>query len=163
MGLVIVVVPVALVVLAVLRTASVRRRLRRTGSTGLQPGQQRAFWIGLVALDIGAGLTASGHDALAAIAFVLVTFAAAPLLLWSLPEWWVRRILAAWRLYRVAAHASRPLVAFLVAAAILLASGLIQPTPLVLATWAVGGFVVWLPLLSPLPEHRRVEVASRFS
>lgn len=150
-------VPAGLAAVAVLRTASVRRRLRSAGATGLRPRQQVAFWGALVALDVGIGFSTTGIHAVRALAFVLVALVAAPLLLWSLPEWWVRRGLATWRLYRIAGTASSPLVAGLVAVGVLVVTRIAPDSPVAATAWMVGGFLAWLPVLSPLTEHRATQ------
>ncbi|HSL57691.1 MAG TPA: cytochrome c oxidase assembly protein [Acidimicrobiales bacterium] len=121
-----------------------------------------AYWI---ATDwplgtLGAGYLASAHM----FQFVLYTTVAAPLLLLGIPEWMARRVVSRLRLYRAATVVSRPLVAAVLYNAILLATH----SPLAVdnlrsnqfgsfaldAAWLVGGLIMWLPVISPIPELR---------
>ncbi len=96
--------------------------------------------------------------------YMLYTLAAAPLLMLGTPEWMGRRIISALHLdglYRILA---RPLVAAIVSNVILI----VTHSPIAVDTlratqfgsfaldmiWLVSGFVLWTPIISPLPEAR---------
>lgn len=155
--------------LVVARWRALRTRRKVTGSAGVTGRQQLWFWLGLIAFwvasdwpvgTLGAGYLAWVHM----LQYLVYTFVAAPLLLLSVPEWWARRVLARWRLYRVAAWFSRPLYAAIVANAILIATHapwtvdrlrVSQAGSFTLdAVWFLGGLALWLPVISPLVEHR---------
>jgi putative membrane protein len=151
------------------RAVGIRRRRRTTGHLGVTTRQRWWFWLGVstfwVASDwpvgpLGAGYLASVHMA----QYLIYTLVAAPLLLLSAPEWWVRQVLARWRLYRLAAWVSRPLYAAILANVVLLAThapwtvdtlrGSQVGSFLLDLIWFVGGLALWLPVVSPMEEHR---------
>lgn len=128
-----------------------------------------AYWI---ATDwplgtLGAGYLASAHM----FQFVLYTTVAAPLLLLGTPEWMARRVASRLRIYRALHLVSRPLIAGVTFNLILLATH----SPLAVdnlranqlgsfvldAAWLVGGLVMWLPIIAPLPELRARSYGSR--
>lgn len=133
-------------------------------------GRQRAAWIaGLLALwvatdwpigTLGSGYLASVHMA----QYMLYTFVAAPLLLLAIPEQLARSVVPAGMVRRVLQRVSQPLVAAVVANVVLVVTHapwtvdtvrVTQPGSFVLdVVWLVGGLVLWLPVISPLPEHR---------
>ena len=145
---------------------AVIRRHRRTGG----PIDRRRLmwftfgWVVLwVATDwplatLGAGYLASAHMA----QYMLYTLVASPLLLLGTPEWMARRIAGKLRIYRVLRFVSRPLFAAIAVNVVLLATH----APIVVdnvrttqmggfvldVIWLIGGLVLWLPLISPLPE-----------
>ncbi len=123
-----------------------------------------AFWL---ATDwplglLGASYLASAHM----LQFLLYTIVAAPLILLGMPEWMARRILGRLRLYRVAVVLARPIVAGVLFNLLLIlthAPGVVD----VLRTsqfgsfvmdmvWLLMGLMVWSPIVSPLPEMKRV-------
>lgn len=119
-----------------------------------------AFWI---ATDwplglLGASYLASAHM----VQYMLYTLVAAPLLLLGTPEWMARRALERMRLYRVTRRIARPLAAALVFNAVLVATHSPwavdtlrsnQLTSFLMdAVWLLSGLVLWLPVISPLPE-----------
>ncbi len=126
-------------------------------------GGMLAFWA---ASDwplgtLGAGYLASAHMT----QFLLYTLVAAPLILLGTPEWMARRLTRRLRLERSTVWLGHSLVA----------TGLIYNT-ILLAThapgtvevlrnsqlgsfamdvvWMLAGFILWLPVISPLPEGR---------
>lgn len=161
--------PIGLAALAVARTAALHRRIRTTGTTGVTARQQWSFWAGLVALFGAAGLAVSplGADrpmTTHVLQFVLVALAGVPLLMISLPEWWVRRRVATLRVYRLARRSSTPWFAGLAANVMILATHLpwtVSVLPagatgsfVLVVTWMIGGALLWLPVWSPFTEHR---------
>jgi cytochrome c oxidase assembly factor CtaG len=151
------------------RWRALRRRRASTGTIGVTTRQRWWFWLGLFAFwaasdwpvgPLGAGYLASVHMA----QYLIYTIIAAPLFVLASPEWWVRQVLARRRLYRVVAWASRPLYAAIIANAILLGThapwtvDTFRSTQIgsfaLDAIWFVGGVAMWLPVISPLHEHR---------
>ena len=121
-----------------------------------------AFWV---ASDwplgvLGAGYLASAHM----VQFMLYTLVAAPLMVLSIPEAMARRILARLRLYRLVTRLTQPVAAGLVFNAILVAThspwavDTLRASQfgsfLMDALWLASGVLVWLPICSPLSEHR---------
>ena len=121
-----------------------------------------AFWV---ASDwplgvLGAGYLASAHMA----QFMLYTLVAAPLLVLGIPEPMARRILARLRLYRFMTRLTTPVVAGLVFNGCLVATHSPWAVDtlranqfgsfMMDAVWLVSGVLVWLPICSPLVEHR---------
>lgn len=145
--------------------AAVRRRPGETSR------RQIASFVGGVAVlwvasdwplgTLGAGYLASAH----VVQFLLYAFVAVPLLLRGTPAWLARELLARTRLERpVAALTGSLLVSGLVYNALLVATHA-PVTVNVLRTsqlgsfamdvaWVVAGVVLWMPVLSPLPELR---------
>lgn len=111
---------------------------------------------------LGAGYLAS----VGMFRFVLITLVAAPLMLRGIPVWMARRILPPGRARGVAQVLARGLPALLVFNAILLTTHAPAFTDPLLASpvgamvmdlaWLAGGFVLWLPVYSPLPEVPRL-------
>ena len=138
---------------------------------GPQPVDQRrfvyflfgmiAFWV---ASDwplgvLGAGYMASAHMT----QFLLYTLVCAPLLLLGTPEWMARGLPA--RMRRSVVWLGRsPLVAAIIYNVILLATHAPGTVEVLRRSqlgsfamdiaWVVAGFVLWLPVISPLPEGR---------
>lgn len=121
-----------------------------------------AFWL---ATDwplglLGASYLASAHM----VQFMLYTLVAAPLMVAGTPEWMARRLLSQVKLYRLLQRASRPVVAGVVFNALLIATHSPWAVDTLRANqlgsflmdvvWLAAGLLVWLPLLSPLQEHR---------
>ncbi len=121
-----------------------------------------AFWV---ASDwplgvLGAGYLASAHMA----QFMLYTLVAAPLLVLGTPEPMARRILAKLRLYRFMTRLTQPVFAGLAFNACLVATHSPWAVDTLRANqagsfvmdvvWLISGVVVWLPICSPLVEHR---------
>jgi len=110
---------------------------------------------------LGAGYLASAHMA----QFLLYTHVAAPLILLGTPEWMADRILGRLRLRGVAARLGASLIMAGVAYNVNLA---VTHTPGVVSVlrtsqwgsffmdfvWMVAGFVLWLPVISPVRELR---------
>ncbi|WP_419842886.1 cytochrome c oxidase assembly protein [Candidatus Poriferisodalis sp.] len=121
-----------------------------------------AFWV---ASDwplgvLGTGYLASAHM----VQFMLYTLVSAPLLVLGMPEPMARRMLAKLRLYRFTSRLSRPVVAALVFNGCLVATHSPWVTDTLRsnqfgsfamdAVWLASGLLVWLPICSPLAEHR---------
>ena len=145
---------------------SVRRRAR--SGAGRVPRRTLAAFAGgvlvvWVASDwpigtLGAGYLACAHM----LQYLLYAFIAAPLLLLGTPEWMARRILGRLRLYRAVRFISVPLRAGVFFNVVLLATH----SPLAVdnlrttqagsflmdVVWLLSGLVLWLPIVSPLPE-----------
>ncbi len=119
---------------------------------------------------LGAGYLASAHMA----QFMLYTLAAAPLLLLGTPEWMAERILGRLRL--------RPVVRWV--AGSLIVSGLIYNVMLAIThapgfvsvfrtsqigsfamdvVWLLMGFVLWMPLISPIQNMRQSSYLGRMA
>lgn len=109
---------------------------------------------------LGAGYLASAHMA----QFMLYTLVSAPLLLLGIPEPMARRMLAKLRLYRFVARLAKPVTAGLVFNGCLVATHSPWAVDTLRASqfgsfvmdavWLASGVLVWLPICSPLPEHR---------
>ena len=94
--------------------------------------------------------------------YMLYTLVASPLLLLGTPEWMARRITGKLRIYRVLRFLSRPLFAAIIVNVVLLATHAPIVVDNVRTTqmggfaldmiWLAGGLVLWMPLISPLPE-----------
>ncbi len=153
-----------------------RRRARAVRPSPLGPSdaaaERRQTWLFLagvlafwVASDwplgvLGAGYLASAHMA----QFMLYTLVAAPLLVLGTPEPMARRILAKLRLYRFMTRLTQPVFAGLVFNGCLVATHSPWAVDTLRANqfgsfvmdavWLVSGVLVWLPICSPLTEHR---------
>ncbi len=134
--------------------------------------QRRQMWFFLagvatfwVASDwplgvLGAGYLASAHMA----QFMLYTLVAAPLLVLGIPEPMARRILARLRLYRFMSWVTKPVAAGLIFNGCLVATHSPWAVDTLRANqfgsfvmdavWLASGVLVWLPICSPLSEHR---------
>lgn len=133
-------------------------------------GRQRAAWIvGLLSLwlatDWPVGALGSGYLASAHMAqYMLYTFLAAPFLLLAIPEDLARAVVGGGRTVRVLGTLSKPLLAAVVANAVLLGTHapwtvdtmrVTQPGSFALdVVWLVGGLIMWLPIISPLRDQR---------
>ena len=126
-------------------------------------GGMLVFWV---ASDwplgaLGAGYLASAHM----LQFLLYTLVAAPLLMMGTPEWMARRVTGRLRLYRVTTRLGRSMVTSGIIYNLLLivthAPGTVEALRtnqfgsfLMDMVWLLAGFVLWLPILSPIPEAR---------
>jgi putative membrane protein len=109
---------------------------------------------------LGAGYLASAHM----LVFLLYTLVAAPLMLLGIPEWMGRRLVAAARLDRILPVLSRPWVAGVTFNVVLLATHAPITVDGLRGTqfgsfaldllWLLAGFLVWLPVICPVPERR---------
>ncbi|HXV70433.1 MAG TPA: cytochrome c oxidase assembly protein [Acidimicrobiia bacterium] len=110
---------------------------------------------------LGAGYLASAHMT----QFLLYTLVAAPLILLGTPEWLARSILERVRLRSSVLRLGRALVASGVIYNVILLTTHAPGTVDVLrnsqlgsfamdVVWMVAGFILWLPVISPLPEGR---------
>jgi len=144
------------------------RRRRRGG--GQVPGRTLAAYLGGVAVlwlasdwpigTLGAGYLASAHM----LQYLLYAFVAAPLLLLGTPEWMGRRVLGRLRLYRVVRWLAHPLRAGLAFNLVLVATHAPITVDNLRTTqvgsfamdviWLLSGLLLWLPIVSPLPELR---------
>ena len=96
---------------------------------------------------------------------VLYTLVAAPLMLLGMPEWMGRRILARLRIYRAVSWIARPVPAALIFNALLVFTHSPWAVEVFRASevgsfamdvvWLLMGFLLWLPIISPLPEMTR--------
>lgn len=150
--------------IAVLGWVAVRR-------SGVRPtARQRAWWIlGILSLwlasdwplgTLGSGYLASAHM----LQYMLYTFVAAPLLVLAVPEGLARRFVGAGAGHRALELVSRPLPAALVANAVMLGTHAPWTVDQFRATqlgsfaldvvWLLGGVILWLPVINPLPELR---------
>jgi putative membrane protein len=122
-----------------------------------------AFWL---VTDWPVGLLAASYLAWVQMAqFMLYVMVVAPLLLLGTPEWMGRRILSRLRLYRVVRWLARPLVAGLIYNGLLLLTHAPWTVDVLRANqlgsvvmdsvWLFMGLLLWLPIISPLPEHTR--------
>lgn len=122
-----------------------------------------AFWV---ATDWPLGLLGASYLASAHMAqYLLYTLVAAPLMLLGVPEWMARQLLGKLRIYRLVTRLSRPVTAAVVFNLTLL----FTHAPWTVDTlrsnqfgsfamdviWLLSGFVLWLPIVSPLPEMTR--------
>ena len=110
---------------------------------------------------LGASYLASAHM----LQYLMYGLIAAPLMLLGTPEWMARRLLSRLRAYQLALRLSRPLVAGIVYNVVLIVTHAPVTTDLLRSNqagsfvmdvaWILSGFVLWLPICSPLPEHTR--------
>lgn len=121
------------------------------------------FWI---ASDwplgtLGAGYLASAHMT----QFLLYTLVSAPLILLGTPEWMARRLTRRLRIERLTSWFGRSLVpTALIYNAVLLATHAPGTVEILRnsqwgsfamdVVWMVAGFLLWLPVISPLPDAR---------
>ncbi len=110
---------------------------------------------------LGAGYLASAHMA----QFLLYTLIAAPLLLLGIPEWMARKIAGKLRIYRSAVWLGKSAVTCGILYNMILLSTHAPATVDALRInqfgsfamdilWVLSGLLLWLPVLSPLPEGR---------
>ena len=142
---------------------------RRSRHTVLFLAGVAVYWI---ATDwplgtLGAGYLASAHM----VQYLLYSLGAAPLILLGMPEWMARRLVGKLRIYRAVRVLSRPLAAGLIFNAVLLATH----APLTVdalrsnqfgsfaldATWLLAGLLLWMPIISPMPELRPASYGTR--
>jgi putative membrane protein len=131
------------------------------------PQQKRLFTAGVLLLLLGAGwpIHALGEDHLYSVHMVqhlLFQLGAAPLLILGTPAWLLRHLLARPRVAAVVRLLTRPLHAIILIGAFMavahtpgwvdlsVTNGLFHLGTHVL--WLVVGFIMWWPVLSPLPE-----------
>jgi putative membrane protein len=154
--------------------------VRRRAATGRPDPKQRRktiqFVSGIVllwlSLDWPVGLLGTSYLAsVHMLMFMVITQVAAPLLLLGTPEWMARRITAKLRLNRALRKIARPLPAGILYNVVLIGTqtplvvDALRPNPvgsMVLdLIWLLGGMVLWLPLVSPLPELRMASYPGR--
>ncbi|MFV0318082.1 MAG: cytochrome c oxidase assembly protein [Microthrixaceae bacterium] len=107
---------------------------------------------------LGGGYLASVHM----LQYMLYAFGAAPLLMLGTPEWMARSVLEALHLTKVWAALSKPVVAVLLANALLVATHSPIGVDTLRATqvgsfamdmiWLFSGFVLWAPIINPIRE-----------
>lgn len=140
--------------------------------------RRRALWFVLgvaflwVASDwpvgaLGAGYLASVHM----LQYMLYTLAVAPLLMLGTPQWMLRAILERTRTLGLYLLAAKPVVAAIGFNAVLIATHAPVTVDNLRATqfgsfaldmiWLLSGFLLWTPVVSPLPEARGRSAASR--
>lgn len=151
--------------------------LRRRG-TGSGPSTRQVVWFLLgvgfvwVASDwpvgsLGAGYLAAVHM----LQYMLYTLAAAPLLLLGMPEWMLEGVLRRTRLRGVVQVLSRPVVAGVLFNAVLIATHAPVTVDTLRTTqlgnfaldmiWLASGFLLWLPVVSPIREFRARSAGAR--
>jgi len=109
---------------------------------------------------LGASYLASMHM----LQYMIYSLGAAPLLMLGTPEWMGRRILAATHLGGIYKVLSVPIVAAIVSNFVLIATHAPVTVDTLRSTqigsftldmiWLVAGFILWTPIISPLPEAR---------
>lgn len=159
----------AMAVLVGTYVLATRRRARDTVLTN--DDRRKWVWFGLgvttlwLATDwpvgaLGAGYLASVHM----LQFLIYTLVAAPLLMLGTPEWMVRPMVRRLRLHGALRVLARPVVAGVGFNVVLIATH----APWTVDTfrtsqfgsmaldlvWLLSGFLLWIPLVSPLPELR---------
>ena len=122
-----------------------------------------AFWI---ATDWPLGLLGASYLASAHMGqYLIYTLVSAPLMLLGTPEWMARQVLGKLRMYRFVLRLSRPVTAAVVFNLTLL----FTHSPWAVdafrsnqfgsfamdIVWLLSGLILWLPILSPLPEMTR--------
>lgn len=141
------------------------------GERSASPGQRMSFILGLLALwgaadwpvhDLAEGYLYSAHM----VQHLLLTLVAPPLLLMGTPHWLARRLLRPRPAMWLARRLTRPLPALLTFNAVLIASHWPLVVDLTLsyhpvhfvahAVLIASAFVMWWPVLSPLPELPRI-------
>ncbi|HWL44242.1 MAG TPA: cytochrome c oxidase assembly protein [Ilumatobacter sp.] len=152
------------------RARALRRRRRHAPDELVVTGRQQVwFWLGVagfwVASDwpvgtLGAGYLASVHM----IQYMLYTLVAAPLLVLATPSWRLDEIVARCRLRPLLRYLARPVPAAVLANVILIGTHAPLTVDLLRASqigsflldvvWLVGGWLLWLPVISPSPEYR---------
>jgi putative membrane protein len=165
--------------LATLLPAAWYLRVTASGPGPVTARQRTQFLGGLVVFwlasdwplgALGAGYLASAHMT----QFLLYTLGAAPLLMLGTPEWLARRLLDRFRLGRAAAFLGRSLVA----SAVIYNVGLVLThSPgavdtlrtsqigsfLMDVVWLLIGFVLWMPVLSPVRALRTPSAFGRIA
>lgn len=109
---------------------------------------------------LGASYLSSVHM----LQYMLYTLAAAPMLMLATPEWMGRRIIESLHLEGVHRVVARPLVAAIISNVILISTHSPIAVDALRSTqfgsfaldmiWLVSGFILWTPIISPLPEAR---------
>jgi putative membrane protein len=152
---------------------------RRSRSVGLTRDDRRKivwFALGVVLLwaatdwpvgALGAGYLASVHMA----QYLIYTLAAAPLLMLGTPEWMIRPLVRRANLHGALRVLARPLVAGVGFNLVLIATHAPftvdalrtnQAGSMLLdLVWVASGLLLWLPIVSPLPELRHPSPAVR--
>lgn len=153
---------------------------RRHARHHMLTGEDRRKWIwfglGVAVLwgatdwpigALGAGYLASVHM----LQYLLYTLVAAPLLMLGTPEWMVRPIVRRLKIHGALRTLARPIVAGVGFNLVLIATH----APWTVDTfrtsqfgsmaldlvWLASGFLLWIPLVSPLPELRHPSPAVR--
>jgi len=120
------------------------------------------FWL---ATDWPLGLLGASYNAWAHMAqFMIYVSIAAPLILLGIPEWMGRAIVGRLRIYRLTHRLARPVTAGVTFNLLLLFTHAPWTVDTLRANqfgsfamdvvWLTMGLVVWLPVISPLPEQR---------
>ncbi|MDG2112864.1 MAG: cytochrome c oxidase assembly protein [Actinomycetota bacterium] len=130
-----------------------------------------AFWV---ATDWPLGLLGASYLAWAhMVQFLLYTIVAAPLILLGTPEWMARQVVGKLRIYRSTLRLSRPVMAGVVFNLLLVATHAPWSVDTLRSSqfgsfamdvvWLVMGLLVWLPIVSPLPEHRMTSYPAKMA
>jgi putative membrane protein len=166
------------VVLYIGTVVSHGRRARAAGSVArpTSPFQMTAFLFGVATLEIAADwpmhdLSERSLYSIHMVQHLMFSMIAPPLLLLGVPAWMARSILRADRVRRLAYRATRPLLALIVFNAVVVIThwpALVDVTlrnepahfaaHFVLFTTAM---LVWMPVVSPLPEFPRLPPLAR--
>jgi putative membrane protein len=152
-------------------------RRKRTGRPDPKQRRKTVQFLGgialvWIALDWPVGLLGTSYLAwVHMVMFMIITQVAAPLLLLGIPEWMGRRITARLRLNRALRKITRPVPAGLIYNAVLIGTQAplvvdnLRPNPLgsmlLDVIWFFGGLLLWMPLVSPLPELRMASYPAR--
>lgn len=131
-----------------------------------------AFWV---ATDwplgaLGAGYLASAHMT----QFLLYTLVSAPLLLLGMPEWMARRLVDRLRIGRAVEWLGSSLVVSALIYNVVLVTTHAPATVEALRTsqlgsffmdilWVVAGLILWIPIISPLPEARQRSAGAKMA
>ena len=151
------------------RHLSLRRFRSRVGTLGVTTRQRWWFWLGLLTFwlssDWPVGALGAGYLLMVHMAqYLLYTFAAAPLLLLSMPEWRLRAVVQRFHLHGTLKVLTRPLPAVLLANGVLISTHMPWTVDTVRVSqigsflldivWLLAGFLLWLPVISPMEEFR---------
>ncbi len=148
---------------------AVRRHTRRHGHDPAQRWRTVRFLLAIALLvavsdwpigSLGAAYLMTAHM----LMFIVYTEMAAALILLATPEWMARRIVARLHLGGVIRFVRHPVAAGVIFNIAVIASAAPFVVDSMRATqlgsfaldmlWLVAGLILWLPLVSPLPEHR---------
>ena len=130
-----------------------------------------AFWL---ATDWPLGLLGASYVAWAhMVQFMIYTLIAAPLMLLGIPEWMGRQIVGKLRIYRATVRLARPVTAAVTFNLLLAATHSPWSVDTLRANqfgsfamdvvWLAMGLLVWLPIISPLPEQRMTSYPAKMT
>ncbi len=139
---------------------------------GPNPERRRDTWLYLagvltfwLATDWPLGLLGASYVAWAHMAqFMIYVSISAPLILLGIPEWMGRAIVGRLRIYRITCRLARPVTAGVTFNLLLIFTHAPWTVDTLRANqfgsfamdvvWLLMGLIVWLPVISPLPEQR---------